>query len=127
MIKDGQLVFSRQQAVTTTAASTDLVDLGQTGLNYGAGYPPFVFALVNEAFTSAGAATLTVELQESDVEGSGYVTIAATGAVPKADLTPGVLLKVRIPDKHKRFLRVNYVASATMTAGKIDAFVGIER
>ena len=90
-------------------------------------------------FTAAGAATLTVQLQEApDTATSGtpgtWTPIAQTDAIPVANLTAGTkIAEFTIPPKgpevvasaFPRFFRLNYVvATGPMTAGTI-AFAGI--
>lgn len=55
MITDKLLMFSEAQAVTDTAASTDVIDLGPIDGNrrdIGVGYPLEFWVLVNEAATA---------------------------------------------------------------------------
>lgn len=56
MITDKLLMFSEAQAVTNTAASTDVIDLGPIDGNrrdIGVGYPLEFWVLVNEAAAAA--------------------------------------------------------------------------
>jgi len=129
MIKDAQLVLSSDQAITTTnGVSTNVIDLGATGRDYGTGYPVFVYVVVKSVLDSAtGGATFAAQLQESDAESSGFAVVATAGPIAHESLPAGTVLKIRIPDSNLRYLRINYVVSATMTTGTVDAFVGIER
>lgn len=68
MILDKLLMFSEAQAVTASAASTDVIDLGPidgTRRDIGVGYPLEFWANVNTTATAGGAATLNVQLQTS--------------------------------------------------------------
>lgn len=89
-------------AVTTTAASTDSMDLG-AARDIGAGEPDlYAVAIVGAAFTSATAtATLTIQLQgapnNGGVAGSWY-TILSSPAIPLGQLAANSkILQVPIP------------------------------
>lgn len=137
MIFDHQSMFSDAQAITASAASTNVIDLGDTGRVYGAavdltrdigkGTPIPLLAQVVEAFTADGSATLTVALQVDDNDSfSSPKTVWTSPAIGKADLKPG---KVFIPEyiprgTDERYARMYYtVATGPMTAGKITAGV----
>lgn len=131
MIFDQQTLLSDAQAITVTAASTNIIDLGpiKTGIvrDIGKGRQIPLLIQVVEAFTAAGAATLTVALQVDDNEAFGTPkTVWTSEAFALAALKPG---KVVIPEyiprgTDERYMRVNYtVATGPMTAGKVTAGV----
>jgi hypothetical protein len=139
MIFDKTLLLSNQQAITATAASTNVIDTLQPGtvfkaaaalvkdLGLGGGRIPFLIQ-VTEAFAAAGAATLAVELQADDDEAFGSPTaIWNSGAIGKAALIVGYRFPLisHLPrGMRERFFRLNYtVATGPMTAGKIMAGV----
>ena len=91
MILDKLLMFSEAQAVTATAASTDVIDLGPIDGNrrdIGIGYPLEFWALVTTTATAAGAATVNVQLQTSP-DNSTWTTLYDSGAQALAALTAG--------------------------------------
>lgn len=91
MILDKLLMFSEAQAVTATAASTDVIDLAPvdgTRRDIGVGYPLEFWALVNTTATAAGAATVNVQLQTSP-DNSTWTTIYDSGALALAALKAG--------------------------------------
>ena len=65
MYIDRQNLFGQDQAVTTSAASTDHIDLG-AARDIGNGQPLEILVLCTEAVTASGAATVTVALQSDD-------------------------------------------------------------
>lgn len=85
MILDKLLMFSEKQAVTASAASTDVIDLGPidgTRRDIGVGYPLEFLATVDTTATAAGAATLNVQLQTSpDNSTDHYLRQRCSGAV----------------------------------------------
>jgi hypothetical protein len=98
MIVDGQLFFEvlTGQAITVTANSTNVLDLG-VGRDLGGGAPfaPILIASCITAFASSTAsATLTIAVQGAPDNGSGspggYQTIQTTPAVPLGQLLIGM-------------------------------------
>jgi hypothetical protein len=129
MYLDRQNLFSSSQAVTATAASTDIIDLGSSR-DIGAGEPLEIIVAVDTTFTAGGAATLDIALQTDTSSGFGSaVTLASTGATAVASLTSGVAIaRWKVPRGVLRYLRLNYtVATGPMTAGTITAGIGIGR
>lgn len=129
MMYDKLNTFGTDQAVTTTAASTDIVDLG-AARDMGNGEPLELVVLVTETVTAAGAATVTFTLETDDNAGfSSTFVLASSGAMAKAALTTGTeVLRVKVPLDAERFLRTNYtVATGPLTAGKFTAFLAHDR
>jgi len=127
-LQDKYLIFSDAQAETTVAAhdSTNVIDTQVANSNLGEGKPLKLYCKVNTAFTSGGAATLVVSLQSS-ADDSTYVVEAQSREFALADLVAGLdLLSIDIPRKHRRYLKMVYtIGTAVMTAGAIDAWIGI--
>src|SRR5438445_217254 len=144
MILDSLLMFSTPaspQAITVTAASTNIIDL-LNPRDLGIGDDPALklAIFVTTAFTAAGAATLVVQFQGAPDNGSGapgaYVTYAESRAYALADLAVGKkLLPIDVPHRDPslvvtfpRFYQLNYVvATGPMTAGAIVAGIVIDR
>lgn len=131
-------------AITVTRVSTNIWDVGVSG-----GLPPSpqgrdmgidgmvldIFAVVETAFTAAGAATLQVQIQAAlDNAGSPgtWYNLMMTDAIPVANLVAGVeICRTPLPmwqpaqagvDKPPRFYQLNYVvATGPMTAGAVQA------
>lgn len=122
MILDKQLVFSSQQAVTTDAPSTNVVDAVVAGRAF---EELFLEIVVDVAFdTTEEDGTLDITVQTDDDEAFGTVaTLITLAQLAEAALTAGkVLYRGRIPAGAKRYLRLNYnVGAHAFTAGKITA------
>jgi hypothetical protein len=131
-------------AITVTAVSTNVLDVGITGAqqptgnqqrDIGPAYVGFdsldVFVLIVAAFTAAGAATMQVSIQAA-VDNAGvpgtYYDQVMTGAIPVANLIAGRdVLRTPVPrwavaisnvNTRPRFYRLNYtIATGPMTAG----------
>lgn len=151
MMFDAQNCFSWKQAITTgTTRSTNVIDLGSPGTIYlpplkgtnptaeidiGKGEPLELLIMVNETFTSLGAATLQAILsQGTGTDGTdinaGEVTLFDSGAIAVATLVAGYQFKFRtfFPPTKLRYLQMRYVvAVADMTAGKISAGIVDQR
>ncbi len=134
MILDKQNMVSYKQAITASAVSADIIDLGPpmwTGFS-GSDRDIDMFMSVDEPFVAAGAATLEVQIQSSPVENfsSGVVTHISTGAIPKANLTQTgkQSLGLHLPTDVQRYVRANYVVSTgPFTAGRITVGTTMSR
>ena len=113
-------LFSDDQAVTATAASTDVIRFEEGGGNVGDGQNLRVYAQVTEDF--ATCTSLQVQLQSSP-DNSAWTTVLSGAAVPVASLKAGeVLLDVTVPKGMAEYHRLNYVVAGTAaTAGKVFA------
>ena len=131
MIFDQQTLLSDAQAITATAVSTNVIDLGpiKAGIvrDIGKGKQIPLLAQVIEQFTAAGAGTLTISLQTDDNEAfASPKTVWTSAALALATLKPGfVAIPEYIPrGTDDRYICFNYaVATGPMTAGKITAGV----
>lgn len=129
MLMDRQNLFSSAQAVTASAASTDIIDLGSSR-DVGAGEALEVIVVVDASFTAGGAATLDVALQTDTSSGFGSaVTLLSTGATALASLAAGSsIARFKVPRGTLRYLRLYYtVATGPMTAGTITAGISLGR
>ena len=114
------------QAVTTTANSTNVVDLS-LARDVGEGEDLYVQFTVGTAFTAGGAATLTPTIVVSAADTlSTPTTIATAGTIAVATLVAGYSFAVRlnplIASLGLRYLGAIYtVATGPMTAGTITA------
>lgn len=132
MIFDLQSMFSDQQAVTATAASTNVIDLGvaQTPQHakaaitrdVGRGRPIPVVVQVTEDFDAL--TSLTVALEVDDDEDFGTAEVVQSVVVVLADLVAGKRIAPFYLPKgtDKQYARMNYtVTGDNATVGKITA------
>jgi hypothetical protein len=123
MYIDKLLQVSNEQAVTATAASTDVIDYGQANPNSGLNDNVVMAITVDEAATAAGAATVVFSVQDS-ADNSSFADVYATTTIGKATLVAGYQILIPMPYKHRRYVRVYYtVATGPLTAGKFSAQV----
>ena len=132
MLFDAKLLFSDAQAVTETAVSTNVVDVGKSSRvpyatqdlkrDVGPGEPQAIRIQVVEDF--ATLTSLMVTLQTDDAENfSSPTSIAVSPAVAVADLKAGKYFSIEyLPHDCKRYLRLNYTVTGTAaTAGKLTS------
>lgn len=126
MITDKLLRVSTDQAVTSTAVSTDTIDLS-VARDIGEGKKLIMNFAVTEAATASGSATVTFQvIGSASADLSSPVVLGSTGAIAKADLTLGANIAVDINSligsKGYRYIGANYVvATGPLTAGKFTA------
>jgi hypothetical protein len=145
MILDAHQEFSTAQAITVTAVSDNIIDLGplNTGIaqaiaagvgvnevrDIGAGEDQYLQLQVDAAFTAAGAATLTVTWETDDNSAFTSATVLFTSTTfALADLAINAQpLRIKLPRAaYERFNRLRYtVATGPMTAGSVTSFVNL--
>jgi hypothetical protein len=123
-VLDRQVLFSNDQAITASTASTDIIDLGSVR-DVGAGEMSTVLILVTQAFDNL--TSLTVALQTSATENFASA-VQLTAALPLADLFAGARFPITtVPRGGLRYLRLYYtVTGSAPTVGRITAGVGAE-
>lgn len=121
MLLDKTLAFSEEQAITASAASTNIIDQKAAGDAYGA---LWVVAKVDADFATLTSLTLGVQT-DSASNFSSAETLASTGAVAAASLTEGeYICCFRLPAGCKRYIRLYYtVGGSNATTGKVSAFL----
>lgn len=128
MIVDQFLKVSTAQAVTTSAVSTDTIDLSQAR-DIGEGADLFMVFTVDAAAVSAGATTVEFQVIGSTAANlASPVVLGTSGPIGKAALTVGAIVAVRINPQvgslGQRYLGANYVvATGPLTAGAFTANV----
>lgn len=134
MIFDKQTQFSAAQAITATAASTNVIDLLAAGIPYGddaalsRDQGLFDIPLLIQVVTAFDNLTsLVVAVQTDDNSAfSSPTTVVSSPAIPLASLTSGYQFVFdRIPRKtSERYIRLHYtVAGTAPTAGAVTAGV----
>jgi hypothetical protein len=124
---DAQLLFSDEQAVTSTAASTNYIDLGAVR-DIGTGEDLYVVCLVDVAMTDAGSdSTVAVALEGDSTttftpDGTqtlfSFAALSARGTVKIAKLSPGA------DPLQYRYIQLKYtVSGGDLTTGKFTAYL----
>lgn len=132
MFVDYQNQFSDAQAVTSTAISTNVLDLGATPTlrDIGNGEPIYLVILTQTTCTDTSSdATVTFTLESdstADLATSATVHYSTGAKAFATYATAGtVVAVVALPyGSYERYLGVRYtVASGPLTAGAFDAFL----
>lgn len=132
MILDNQTLLSNAQAITVTAASTNVIDLGpiSSGVtrDIGKGEKIALLVQVVETFdTVAEDGTLTIALQLDSTDTFTPDKSIALGTYAEADLVAGFKIPFDyIPvGVNYRYMRLNYTVggAGAFTTGKITAGV----
>lgn len=130
MILSNESLFSNKQAITATALSTNVIDLGERGTPHGAvaplegdiglGTPIPVYIRINEAFNNLTSLKIALEVGATDALG----TEVLTATLPLSALTAGFQLPVLFlpPGLKGRYLGLRYTVTGTApTTGKVTA------
>lgn len=132
MIFDDTLIFSRAQAITVTAPSTNTIDVGANGTPYGGsalvrdlGGGAEIPLAAQVVTTLTGGTSLQLVYQVADDTGfsTNLENIVLTGAIPAAELVAGYQFAIKaVPYRsRRRYHRLNWVAVGTFAAGAVTA------
>lgn len=119
---DGLLEFSDAQALTATAVSTNVIDLG-SDRDVGPGQTMYVVLTVDVA-AGGTSPTFDVDVQTDDNEAFSSATVIAS--FPQITSTTGVAgaqFYLTIPQENERYLRLNYTAGGTSPTITVSARV----
>ena len=123
MITDALLRVSEDQALTTTAVSTNTVDLS-VARDMGEGTTLYMNFAITEALANGTSVTFEVITSASANLGTPTV-IGSSAAIVTASLTLGknivVTLNPDIAGKGQRYLGARYTIAGTFNAGKVTA------
>ena len=130
---DAQALFSDNQAVTTTAASTNFLNLGEAATvpgapaslkrDIGAGKMPLRIQ-VDTTFAGLTSLEALVEVDDNSSFSSAKV-VGSSGAIVLARLLAGTYLPFTDLNigTDERYIRIRYVVVGTATAGAVTAGV----
>lgn len=120
MYVDSKQAFSDGQALTATAVSTNVIDLG-VERNIGPG--EHMAVMVSSSVDAGGTSpSLQVVVQTDDNEGfSSATTLATSGIV--LSLSAGQKIIVPIGIDNQRYLRLNLITGGTSPTHTIDAYL----
>jgi hypothetical protein len=114
MLLDAQLQFSAAQALTATAVSTNVIDLGAVR-QIGVGEPLSILVCVIVAadFTTANE-TYQIDIQTDDNSAFSSATTLSSTILTAAQLTLGAVRAIAVPRYNmERYLRLNYTLGGT--------------
>ncbi len=124
MIIDAQNLFSDDQALTATAVSTNVIDLG-IDRNVGIGEPMAAVVTLSVAADDADAdETYVVTLETDDNSSFSSATVIATATILKgAEAGSKVVLMVPADETAERYLRINYTLGGTSPSMTVKTFL----
>ena len=124
MITDKFLRVSDAQAVTTTAVSTDKIDLSQAR-EIGEGDDLFMVFTVGTAFAGGTSINFNVTVADDAALSTNATTVGMSGVIVTASLTAAsqfiVRLNPQIGSLGRRYLGATYTVVGTMSAGTVTA------
>ncbi|HBT0507863.1 TPA: hypothetical protein MA073_000110 [Klebsiella pneumoniae] len=120
MLLDQQALFSAAQAITASAASTNVIDTGSNKDVGKYGDIPLLIQVV-EGFNNLTSLAVTVQTDDNAAFSSPTDVLAMT--IPVASLVLGYKSPViTLPMKMERYIRLNYTVTGTApTTGKVTA------
>ncbi|WP_243233400.1 Bbp16 family capsid cement protein [Klebsiella pneumoniae] len=120
MLLDQQALFSAAQAITATAASTNVIDTGSNKDVGKYGDIPLLIQVV-EGFNNLTSLTVTVQTDDNSAFSSAADVLSMT--IHLASLVLGYKSPViTLPMKMERYIRLNYTVTGTApTTGKVTA------
>lgn len=122
MIIDKELEFSDGQALTSTAASTNLIDLG-VDRDIGVGHPMWVIMQLDVAADAGNAdETYSVAVQTDDNSGFSSATTLGTITITRGDAA-GTQYVFALPLANERYLRLNYTLGGTSPSVTVSAWL----
>jgi hypothetical protein len=122
MILDYLTVLDNALALTTSAASANIIDTGAAGDALLAGPGAMVQFLIDTTITSSQSISVTFDLQTATNSAfSNPVTLVSSGAISRATLVTGnVPYQAVIHPGCLRYLRAYYTSNGTIQAGNVD-------
>lgn len=124
MYIDANLLLSDAQALTSTAASTNVIDFGGTG--YGMGEPlAVILALDVGTDGTTGDETYSIAMQFDDNSSFSSAATAVTFTIARSTAA-GTMLAYPLPGHYsasERYLRLNYTLGGTTPTVTVTAFV----
>ena len=137
MILDSLLIFSDAQAITATAASTNIIAKNSLAAetippgwtqaivhNPAPGEPIPIVVRVTEDFNTLTSLTVTVET-DTAAAFSSATQVASSGSIALASLVAGFRIPLTfMPNLTEAFIRLKYTVTGTdPTTGILDAYI----
>lgn len=120
MYIDKFLQVSDKQAVTASAASTDVIDTGVANRAIGDDTDTYFVITVSETVLAAGAATVAFAIQDS-ADNVTFTDALVTRPYGKAELVAGRNIVIPTPKGLGRYVRAFYtIATGPLTAGRFS-------
>lgn len=115
---DAKLLMSDSQALTATAASTNVIDFEVANPNMGEG-TKVVVKVICETALGGTDPTITFTLQDS-ADNSTFATLLATEQY--SSLSAGDVIDIPLPEDHARYTRMYYTLGGTSPTLTVSAY-----
>lgn len=122
MILDSRLEFADAQTITSTAASTNSVDLQDSPRHIGPGQPMYVVVVVHASDATDGNETYAVEVQTDDVS-SFDSALETLGSINVPRGSSEQIFVLGFPYTNKRHLRLRAVLGGTTPSLQYSAYL----
>lgn len=123
---DFQLLFSNAQALTSSAVSENIIDLG--GKNRGAGQPLHVRCQVGVALTGGTSVQVSLKHASSAAGVAAGTKLWEGPAIAAASLVAGYVFDLPpLPPESERYVGLYYTIVGTFSAGSVDAGIVLDR
>lgn len=123
MMIDSQQLFSNEQVLTASTASTNVIDLG-VSRDIGRGEPMAIVVVANvSADAASGNETYQVNVQTDDNEAFSSATTLTQNPIDRDDLIAGSRHVIPLGFKNERYLRLNYALGGTTPSVTLTAFL----
>ena len=123
MLLDNALAFSKDQAITVTADSTNVLDTNVVEPDLGKGAEIGVMFVVKTSFANATSMTFEVYHGPSSAD----AILCRSMAFLEATLVKGFEFFLPLPKSVSRYLKVVYTVVGTHNAGTIDAYLTVKQ
>lgn len=125
MIQDAQNMYSDDQNLTSTGASTNLIDHRIAIRNLGIGTPLALVIVVQAIDASSGDETYVAQLQSDDNAGfSSPTSWEPSITIPRGSAVGTKFVRFLTPDTlSERYSRVNFTLGGTTPSITIDAWL----
>lgn len=124
MILDTQALFSDDQAITTTADSTNIIEMPKRSAY---GTPLRLLILVTETFSGGTSVAIDLETDSTAAFGSA-VDIATIAAIAVGTLVQGYEVLIDfMPRLNEEFTRLEYTVIGSPSAGRFTAGIVYDR
>lgn len=124
MLLDANLRFSNDQAITATAASTNIIDQKIANRDAGTGRPLYVVVVVTTAMTNTGTVAVALESDSTTTMTPDKTRTLFT--IPAGSAVGDMFICALMPGgevEQLRYLGLRYTVSGTVDTGAVKSYL----